>query len=71
MKRITVPMYDETLLYVTTDNDAILEHIIEGIHKELVLTPINKRGLYIQYQGSWILPAKKISSYQELYEEVI
>jgi hypothetical protein len=40
LKRIIVPTYEENLLlitYVTTDNDAILEPIIEEIHKELVL----------------------------------
>jgi hypothetical protein len=69
MKRITVPTYDGNLLYVTTDNDAILEPIIQGIHKELVLTSINP-GPYIQYQGSWHPVVKKISSYQGLCKEV-
>ena len=69
MKRITVPTYDGNLLYVTTDNDAILEPIIQRIHKELVLTSINP-GPYIQYQGSWHPQMKKISSYQELCKEV-
>ena len=68
IKRITVPDQGN-LLYVTTDNDAVLEPIIKQIHKELALTPINL-GPYIEDHDSWQQHTKKILSYQELCKEV-
>ena len=68
IKRITVPDNQRNLLYVTTDNGAVLEPIIKQIHKKLALTTINL-GPYIEYHDSW-QPHTKILSYQELCNEV-
>ena len=68
IKRITVPDQGN-LLYVTTDNDAVLEPIIKQIYKELALTPINL-GPYIEDHDSWQQHTKKVLSYQELCKEV-